>query len=109
MSRSIGDVFAHRVGVSHEPQIFHHTIEPHDVCIVLASDGLWDVYSNDEVARIIQTYIDRNSADWDVDIAAGFLTKMARIRWEQMSIDRIDDVTCMVVKIEPQRIFQFDF
>uniref|UniRef100_A0A7S2NWT3 PPM-type phosphatase domain-containing protein n=1 Tax=Leptocylindrus danicus TaxID=163516 RepID=A0A7S2NWT3_9STRA len=109
MSRSVGDEFAHRVGVSHEPQIFHHKIEPQDTCIVLASDGLWDVYSNDEVAHLIQTCINGNYADWNAKIAAVFLTKMARMRWEHISTEHIDDVTCLVIKIEPQRTFQFDF
>ncbi|XWS61065.1 hypothetical protein CRYUN_Cryun07bG0093700 [Craigia yunnanensis] len=53
MSRAIGDKYLKPV-VTSEPEITFTKREPEDECLILASDGLWDVLSSDlacEVAR----------------------------------------------------------
>ncbi|XVE58654.1 hypothetical protein DITRI_Ditri04bG0186200 [Diplodiscus trichospermus] len=53
MSRAIGDKYLKPV-VTSEPEITFTKREPEDECLILASDGLWDVMSSDlacEVAR----------------------------------------------------------
>ncbi len=55
MSRSLGDVLAKKAGVIAEPELSTFTYEPESPeqqgCvpkwIVLASDGVWDVMSNE--------------------------------------------------------------
>lgn len=49
MSRSIGDQVAARVGVTAEPEIIETTFGPDDKYILLASDGIWEFISNEEV------------------------------------------------------------
>ncbi|KAG6574134.1 putative protein phosphatase 2C 75, partial [Cucurbita argyrosperma subsp. sororia] len=53
MSRAIGDKYLKSVVIS-EPEITFTKREPDDECLILASDGLWDVLSSElacEVAR----------------------------------------------------------
>lgn len=50
MARSLGDCVAHTAGVSSEPEIFHETIDPSSMAfLVLASDGLWEFLSDQNV------------------------------------------------------------
>ena len=54
MTRSIGDMAAESVGVTAEPELkFFPNLSPSDKFIVLASDGIWDRLSNEEVMMII--------------------------------------------------------
>ena len=56
MTRSIGDSVAKSVGVISEPEIkVFGNLAPSDKFIVLASDGVWDRLSNEEVMTIIAT------------------------------------------------------
>jgi len=53
MSRSFGDHAAAEVGVISEPEILEMNLIEDDKFIVIASDGVWEFLSNDEVVRII--------------------------------------------------------
>jgi serine/threonine protein phosphatase PrpC len=54
VSRSIGDVDA-KPHVSHLPEIFDYEINSNDKFLVLGCDGLWDVFSNQDVVDFILT------------------------------------------------------
>lgn len=53
MSRSVGDVLAKKAGVVAEPEISQFVFDPQDIMhitpkfVVLASDGIWDVMTNE--------------------------------------------------------------
>ena len=50
MTRSIGDLVAGSVGVTAEPEIqVFNCLTPMDKCLVIASDGIFDRLSNQEV------------------------------------------------------------
>ena len=57
MSRSVGDVLAKKAGVVAEPEVTMFVFDPQDSLhitpkfVVLASDGIWDVMSNEQVAE----------------------------------------------------------
>ncbi|KAK3022193.1 hypothetical protein RJ639_047015 [Escallonia herrerae] len=51
MSRAIGDKFL-KAYVTSEPEISFTRRDPEDECLILASDGLWDVLSNDLACEI---------------------------------------------------------
>lgn len=68
MSRSLGDVLAKKAGVIAEPEISCFTYDPEGnplhrglipKWIVMASDGVWDVMSNEQVAHFL--YDQRNA------------------------------------------------
>lgn len=51
MSRSLGDITAHNVGVSAKPDRTHYVIDPQDEFVVFGSDGIWQVLEDQEVRR----------------------------------------------------------
>lgn len=54
MTRSIGDMAATSVGVTAKPEItVFENLTQNDKILVLASDGLWDRFSNNEIMSII--------------------------------------------------------
>lgn len=56
MSRSIGDKIAQSVGVSPEPDVREFTLTMKDRFVVVASDGVWEFLSNEEIAKIVLPY-----------------------------------------------------
>ena len=63
MTRSVGDNFAKKAGVIAEPEISSYKYDPHSSIpsernfiprwIVMASDGVWDVMSNEQVTQFL--------------------------------------------------------
>ena len=56
MSRSLGDRLASTVGVTSEPEIFELELTIEDKFIILASDGIWEFISTEEVIKLIVPY-----------------------------------------------------
>ena len=51
-----GDRVAHSVGVSHEAEIMEFTLGLNDKFVVIASDGVWEFLSNEDVAHIVYPF-----------------------------------------------------
>lgn len=102
MSRSVGDALAHEVGVSCEPDIHNQTIQNNDHFVILGSDGLFDVIDNDQVAELTQIFLSREPQHpTNLEKIASFLATTARKRWESFGIENIDDITCVVIALNP--------
>jgi serine/threonine protein phosphatase PrpC len=56
MSRSFGDHCAAQVGCVAEPEVLEMNLSETDKFIVIASDGVWEFLSNDEVVRIVEPF-----------------------------------------------------
>ena len=53
MSRSLGDLEAHELGVTEAPEIVEYTIpEDSEHMLLIASDGLWEHVTNEEAMRM---------------------------------------------------------
>jgi serine/threonine protein phosphatase PrpC len=63
MSRSIGDFIAHSVGVSTDPEVMRFELKPDDKFIIIASDGVWEFLSNEDVAKIVWPFFLKNSPE----------------------------------------------
>ena len=50
MSRSLGDHGVAEVGVTAEPEMLIDEIRPEDTLLILASDGVWEFISSQEIA-----------------------------------------------------------
>ncbi|XP_021739055.1 probable protein phosphatase 2C 72 isoform X2 [Chenopodium quinoa] len=87
MSRSFGEVLMKKCGIISTPVITHHHITPNDLFILLASDGIWDVLSNEEVASVV----------WGVqqeEMAAKAVIDAAVVAWKKkFRFDKRDDCT----------------
>ncbi|TMW59021.1 hypothetical protein Poli38472_007166 [Pythium oligandrum] len=96
MSRSLGDAVAHTAGVVSEPEFFTRLLDENDRCLVIATDGLWEFMSNEEV-------IDMVMAQKDPKVAVDLLIMEANRRWmkeEQV----IDDTTVIVAYVNIQEM-----
>jgi len=56
ISRSIGDLYIKDFGVTAEPEVFCLHLKPPDKFIIIASDGLWDVTTNEKVTQVLSKY-----------------------------------------------------
>ena len=63
MSRSIGDFIAHTVGVSTDPEVMKFELKPDDKFIIIASDGVWEFLSNEDIAKIVWPFYLKNSPE----------------------------------------------
>jgi serine/threonine protein phosphatase PrpC len=94
MTRSVGDRHAARTCVC-TPDITKLTVRPQEYArFILASDGLWDVMSSSKAQSIVQNVI--NPAD-----ASRVLVRKVRMLRQEEGL-RMDDITCVVVDINPK-------
>jgi len=63
MSRSIGDYVAHSVGVSTDPEVMRFDLNSDHKFIVIASDGVWEFLSNEEIGQIVWPFFLQNSPE----------------------------------------------
>lgn len=92
MSRSLGDRVAHSVGVSCDPEINEVILNENDNIIILASDGVWEFLSNNEVAKVVTPYFEKEAPE----AAANALVKAAYKKWTEEE-EVVDDITAVVI------------
>ncbi|XP_010247362.1 PREDICTED: probable protein phosphatase 2C 53 [Nelumbo nucifera] len=113
MSRSIGDRYL-KPWIIPVPEVMFVPRTKEDECLVLASDGLWDVLTNEEVCEVARRRIllwhkkngvtlpaERgNGIDPAAQAAAEFLSKLALQKGSK------DNITVIVVDLKSQRKFK---
>lgn len=113
MSRSIGDRYL-KPCVIPDPEVMFVPRAKEDECLVLASDGLWDVMSNDEACDIARKRIllwhkkhgdtmpaiRGEGADPAAEAAAEYLSRVA------LSKGSKDNISIIVVDLKTQRKFK---
>lgn len=93
MSRSLGDFIAHTAGVISKPDFYEFDLdESTDCAIVCATDGVWDVMSNQEVVDLVKSYPNTNGA---VDA----ILAESRRRWLHKE-KVVDDTTIAVIRLK---------
>ena len=85
VSRSLGDVFGHTVGVSAIPEISYKLLEENDCFIIIGSDGIWDVMSSPEVVGYVFEKIEKEIT-WQRQRIVEELVQECRNRWELINI-----------------------
>ena len=60
MTRSFGDYFGSIAGVIAEPEVTEYFLKEEDKFMILASDGLFEFMSSQEVVDIVKDYYDKN-------------------------------------------------
>ncbi|KAK3161747.1 hypothetical protein QOZ80_1BG0080920 [Eleusine coracana subsp. coracana] len=115
MSRSIGDRYA-KPFVIPKPEVIVVPRAKDDDCLILATDGMWDVISNEEACRVARLQIllwhKRNDCVEDdqggdeptaavndpaAQAAADYLVKLA------LRIGSTDNITVTVIDLKPRR------
>ncbi|KAM3129772.1 hypothetical protein pb186bvf_018163 [Paramecium bursaria] len=92
MTRSFGDKIGAKAGVICDPDIIEFKRNKSHKFIVLASDGVWDQLSNEEVMQLVIPFY----RDKQVELATERVVKEAFQRWKQNSMVR-DDITCIII------------
>ena len=95
MTRSFGDQIASTVGVISEPEVKIYNFEIEDKFLIIASDGLWEYISNDEIVKIVENYYFENNCKG----AVHKLYNEAHKRWKENDFC-IDDITIIIVFFE---------
>lgn len=92
MSRSIGDKIAHDIGVISEPEILNFNIDDKCICLIIGSDGVWQYLKNEDVAEIIEPFLDGKKAD----IASKEIIRKSSLSWIEND-SNVDDITVSVI------------
>lgn len=91
MSRALGDVLAHQVGVSSEPEHSVVELDPAHKFMILASDGVWEFISSKEAVEIVSSYD-------TVEESCRQLVDEAYQRWLTEEEGVVDDISAVVVR-----------
>ena len=67
-----------------------------DKFIVLASDGVWEFITNEEVLNIVMPFYEKRNAEG----AAEALVRESYLRWKNEEEDIIDDITCVIIFLD---------
>ncbi|MCL7051501.1 hypothetical protein MKW94_020880 [Papaver nudicaule] len=94
MTRSFGDFYLKDYGVIAIPQITHRRLTIEDQFLVLATDGVWDILSNEEVSSIIWSVENKEEAAQTVVEAAAVAWKRDYPTW------RVDDITVVCLFLQ---------
>ena len=81
MSRSIGDMVAAKIGVVSYPEIYEADLTKETKYIVIASDGVWEFLSNDEVMQIINPFY----LNKDPEGASNKIIEYSTINWKKVN------------------------
>jgi serine/threonine protein phosphatase PrpC len=92
MSRAFGDLPCKRLGVTSTPELRQHQLDPADEVLVVASDGVWEYMTNEEVIALV-------GKAKDAEEAARELVSTAEERWRKKMYNYVDDITAVVVKV----------
>lgn len=93
VSRSIGDLEASKLGVIPEPDFILKTIKNNNMkFIVIASDGIWEFFSNKNVCDIVKNYYVKGDAEG----ATKELIEKGRKKWEEEG-DNADDISVITI------------
>ena len=95
MTRSFGDEVGATVGVVSVPEVGEYIIKEEDKAFIIASDGLWEYMSNEDVTNVVKTLISKKNPDKIVQK----LYEESLIRW-RLKDTGIDDITiiCILLK-----------
>ncbi|KAH0480086.1 MAG: uncharacterized protein KVP18_003711 [Porospora cf. gigantea A] len=97
MSRALGDLMAHTIGVTSVADIYCAKLSENDLFIIIASDGLWEFTSSEEAVQVVAEHGRANA-----QTAAELLSRDAWRRWVTEEGNVVDDITVCVVWFTPQ-------
>ncbi|CAK66616.1 unnamed protein product (macronuclear) [Paramecium tetraurelia] len=98
MSRSFGDKVAASCGVICEPEILAYKMQEGDLFMVLASDGVWEFLSNEQVIDMIYPYYAQDEGN-----AACVRIVKESIKLWKLNDTVIDDITVVIVFFNKQK------
>ncbi|CAD8101873.1 unnamed protein product [Paramecium sonneborni] len=95
MSRSFGDYVASTVGVISDPELIYHKMNSKCGFLVIASDGVWEFLSNEEVQQIICSYWSAQMNAKKIDEMMESIVRESTKRWQEDD-EVIDDISIII-------------
>jgi serine/threonine protein phosphatase PrpC len=95
MTRALGDAVMLRAGVVPTPIVETFRLQDDDI-LVMATDGVWDVLSNQDVATIVQ---EQTTVQEACDEILSQATKKWIGEFAFSNEAKVDDITCLIVRI----------
>jgi len=95
MSRSLGDGVAASAGCIPEPEILQFDLEEEDKFMVIASDGVWEFLSNQQIIDMVVPFYIKNN----LESACDKLVRESTLCWKAED-DVVDDITCVVISLK---------
>jgi len=92
MARSIGDHAAATVGVIAEPEVTEYDIMDDDVCLIIASDGVWELLTSQQVVDVVA-----DVPNLDPMTICNNIVAQASHEWKMEEGDYRDDITVVVL------------
>ena len=96
ISRSLGDIFGHEIGVSCEPDIFEKELNNEDCFIVIGNNEIWNIMNNSEIKEFIFNKMETN----DKIKCSKLLVQECRQKWEERNLIEnkydIEDLACII-------------
>ena len=71
------------------------SLEPYEKFIIIASDGVWEFLSNEDIARIVWPFYLNNSPEQ----AGNAIVRAAAKKWKENDTV-LDDITCITIFLE---------
>ncbi|XWS17658.1 hypothetical protein CRYUN_Cryun33cG0086500 [Craigia yunnanensis] len=97
MSRAFGDFLLKNHGIIAITDLFYHHVTPNDQFIVLATDGVWDVLNNNQVASIVM------EAETE-QTAARAVVEAAISSWKKkFPSSKVDDCTAVCLFLQKKQ------
>ena len=95
VSRSIGDVDS-KPYVSHSPEIFDYEIEEEDKFLIIACDGLWDVFDNQSAVEFV---LGEMINDYRYNIHTNSMKNNIAKKMAEKAIEKgsTDNVSCLIL------------
>jgi serine/threonine protein phosphatase PrpC len=124
MSRSIGDHALEKAGVIADPELTEHEITEQDKALIIASDGVWEFLSNEDILQLLHkicfdsnlisqerqpNFLHKlnmqrvNSANWNSNCniksksLCKSIIKVSKYYWAESEKNMRDDITVIVV------------
>ena len=91
-TRSIGDAVAENIGVYAIPEILIWNLGPNDHYVIIASDGVFEFLSNQQVLDLV------NDNEDDLVMAAKKIVEKSYYLWLEID-QRTDDITVIIIRI----------
>ena len=95
MSRSFGDRIASEIGVVSKPEIMEWYLTKEDKFIIIASDGIWEYMTSNEVVDLLKDFYLKD----ELQLAAEKLVLIASNRWKRNE-GIVDDISLILIYFE---------
>ena len=77
-------------------EILELDLSKDDKFIVLASDGVWEFLSNEQIAAIVKPFFEAKNAEK----AAEAVVRESYLCWKREEEGIVDDITCVIVFLD---------